>query len=68
MFSLHVPFDDDELPTVRDTPSGQWIVAVDRASKRLEAAIARIESGADASDVLETLKEAHRLVNGKVAS
>jgi hypothetical protein len=65
MFSLHDPFEDDEKPTVRHTPSGQWIVSVDRASKRLEDAIARIEAGADPSDVLPELKEAHALVNGR---
>ena len=65
MFSLHDPFEDDEKPTVRDTPSGAWIVSVDRASKRLELVIARIEAGAAPGDVLEDLKSAHALVNGR---
>ena len=59
-------FDEEEPPTVRETPSGAWIVSVDRASKRLEAAIARIEAGAAPGDVLEDLKSAHALVNGRV--
>ncbi len=69
MFSLPQYFDEEELPTIRDAPSGAWIVSVDRASKRLEDTIARIEAGAaEPGDVLEDLKAAHALVNGKVSS
>ncbi|MGA7124038.1 MAG: hypothetical protein WBY94_28305 [Polyangiaceae bacterium] len=66
MFSLH-PFDEEEEPTVREMPSGAFIVAADRGARKLAAAIELLESGADPEDLLETLKEAHALVNGRPA-
>jgi hypothetical protein len=52
---------EDERPTAREAPSGRWIVAVDRGARKLEAAIALLEAGAD---VLGELREIHQLVNG----
>jgi hypothetical protein len=63
MFSLHQD-DEEESPTVREAPSGRWIVAVDRGARKLEDAIARLEAGGDVATVLDELRAAHQLVNG----
>jgi hypothetical protein len=65
MYSIaHEDF-EEETQTVKEAPSGTWIVSVDRGSKKLEAAIAQLESGADVGAVLEELRAAHALVNGR---
>jgi hypothetical protein len=61
-----VPQDAEEVPTLRESPSGRWIVAVDRGARKLEGAIARLEAGADVAEVLDELREAHALVDGRV--
>jgi hypothetical protein len=60
------PLSEDEEPTARESPSGRWIVAVDRGARKLEGAIARLEAGADVAEVLDELREAHALVDGRV--
>jgi hypothetical protein len=54
MHTLVDPSDPDEIPTQRDPPSGKWLISVDRASKRLEDAIGRIEAGPTAWPCLRT--------------
>ncbi len=61
----HDEFPEDEPDTLKLPPSGAWIVATHRAQRHLAAAIELLENGADPEDLLETLKEAHRLVNGR---
>jgi hypothetical protein len=60
-------FPDDEPDTKKLPISGAWIVANDRGARKLAAAIELLEAGADPEDLLETLKEAHALVNGRAA-
>ena len=55
----------EDIPTTKELPSGRWIIAVDRGARKLEAAIDAIEAGTDPADLLDVLKEAHRLVNGR---
>jgi len=40
-------------------------VAVDRGARKLEEAISRLEAGADVAEVLDVLREAHALVDGR---
>lgn len=56
--------DEEDTPTRRESPSGRWIVAVDRGARLLEAAIARLEAGGDPGEALEDLRQAHQLVKG----
>jgi hypothetical protein len=65
MFSIAHEDGESELATVREAPSATWIVAVDRGARKLEDAIARLEAGANVDDVLDELREAHGLVNGR---
>jgi hypothetical protein len=56
--------DDDESPTTRESPSGKWIIAVDRGQRLIESAIARLEAGDDVQAAIEDLRAAHALVGG----
>ncbi|MBV9949316.1 MAG: hypothetical protein JOZ69_20900 [Myxococcales bacterium] len=55
--------DEEESPTLREQPSGKWLIAVDRGARLIEAAIERLEAGGDVAVALEDLRRAHRLVN-----
>ena len=66
MFSIaSEDFEPEESPTVREAPSGAWIVATDRAQRKLAAVIDALESGTEPADLVATLKEVHRLVHGR---
>ncbi len=56
--------EENDEPTKKESPSGKWIVSVDRGARKLAAAIHAIDAGAEPADVVETLREAHALVNG----
>ena len=61
--TTHDEFPGDE-PTHRELPSGRWVIQVDKGARMLEHAIARLEAGAETSEVIDSLREAHRLVDG----
>ncbi len=66
MYSIaHEDFDPEELPTLRDALPAVFVASVDKARIRLEDAIATLESGGNPDAVLEDLKAAHALVNGR---
>lgn len=54
----------DEISTKRQSPSGKWIVAVDRGQRLIESAIATLEAGGDVEAAIAELKAARKLVNG----
>jgi hypothetical protein len=64
MYSLPQDFDEEE-PTIRDAPSAVWVVQVDKASRRIQDVIDTLESGGNPDAILEDLKSAHALVNGR---
>lgn len=68
MQSNVVAQEDDDEPTVRDAPSGRWVIAVDRAQGLIRTAIERLEGHDEIEDVglaIEDLRRAETLAGGR---